>query len=117
MGNVHETILQKMDVSVDFEIIQYISYTLLEICKRNPNHPENCVSDDARVEVIQRMAKKLIDLEKPFKKQKFSHLDQKLKDWGRFLSTQKWINLTIQALKGLEFSNEDMELLNEFRRK
>ena len=117
MGNVHETILQKMDVSVDFEIIQYISYTLLEICKRNPNHPENCVSDDARVEVIQRMAKKLIDLEKPFKKRKFSHLDQKLKDWGRFLSTQKWINLTIQALKGLEFSDEDMELLDEFRRK
>jgi molecular chaperone DnaK (HSP70) len=117
MGNVHETILQKMDSTVDFEIIQYISYTLLEICKINPNHPENCVSKDARAGVIQRMESKLISLEKPFKKQKFSHLDQKLKDWGRFLSTQKWINLTIQALKGLEFSDEDIELLDGFRSK
>ena len=116
MGNVHETILQKMDSTEDFEIIQYISYTLLEICKINPNHPENCVSSDVRTAVIQRMEKKLIDLEKPFKKKKFSPLDQKLKDWGRFLSTQKWINLTVQALKGLEFSDEDMELLDGFRR-
>jgi len=54
--------------------------------------------------------------QKPFKKKKFSPLDQKLKDWGRFLSTQKWINLTIQALKGLEFSVEDIELLDGFRR-
>ena len=95
MGNVHETILQKMDSTVDFEIIQYISYTLLEICKINPNHPKNCVNNDARTGVIQRMKRKLIDLEKSFKKQKFSHLDQKLKDWGWFLSTQRWVNLTI----------------------
>lgn len=117
MGAVHETIMQKMDSTEDFEIIQYISYTLLEICKINPNHPENCYNSDVRAEVIQRMEKKLVELEKPFKNQKFSHLDQKLKDWGRFLFVQKWIKLTIQALKGLEVSNEDMELLEEFRKR
>ena len=117
MENVNEIILQKMESTTDFEIIQYISYTLLELCKINPNHPENCVSPDTRDEVIQRMEDKLTDLEKPFKKQKFSHLDKKLKDWGRFLSAQKWINLTIQALKGLEVSDEGMVLLAEFRSK
>ncbi len=117
MGNVHEKILQKMDSTEDFEILQYISYTLLELCKINPNHPENCFSSDVREEVIRRTEQKLSDLEKPFKNKKFSHLDQKLKDWGRFLSVQKWINLTIQALKGLEVSDENMELLAEFRSK
>ncbi len=63
------------------------------------------------------MQDKLTDLEKPFKNQKFSHLDQRLKDWGRFLSAQKWVNLTIQALKGLEVSDEDFVLLAEFRTK
>jgi len=117
IGNVHEIILQKMESTTDFEVIQYVSYTLLELCKINPNHPENCVSPDTRAEVIQRMQDKLTDLEKPFKNKKFSHLDKRLKDWGRFLSAQKWVNLTIQALKGLEVSDEDIVLLAEFRTK
>lgn len=117
MGNVYEIILQKMDATKDFEIIQYISYTLLEMCKINPNHPDNCVSSNTRTEVIQRMEAKLLELEKPFKNQKLGLLDQRLKDWGRFLSVQKWIKLTIQALKGLEVSDDDMELLDDFRKK
>jgi len=117
VGNIYEIILDKMDTTDDFEIIQYVNYSLLEICKKNPDHPENCVEDAIREKIIDKMEAKLKELEIPFKNQRINHLDKKLKEWGRFLTTQKWINLTIQALKGLEFSSEDTELLDEFRRK
>ena len=61
------------------------------------------------------MEYKLEALEAPFKK-RFDHLDKKVKDWGRFLTTKRWLNLSIQTLKGLEIANEEMELLIEFRK-
>jgi len=117
LGNIHEIILKMMKESEDFEIIQYIAYAMLEICKLNPEHPENCFSDEIRKSVILEMGYKVIDLEKPFKNKRFNHLDRRLKDWGRFLNTKKWVNLSIQAFKGLEITGEEMELLDEFRKR
>jgi len=115
LGNVHETILEIMNSSEDFEIIQYLAYALLELCKLNQDHPENCLSDEVRIDIISKMEKKVESLEKPFLNKRFNHLDKKLKDWGRFLTTKRWLNLSIQTLKGLEIKNEEMELLIEFR--
>ncbi len=115
LGSIHENIMEILDKTEDFEIIQYISYALLELCKLNPDQPENCCADEIREEVIYNLKNKLEDLETPFKNQKFTHLDKKLKDWGRFLTTQTWINLAIQSLKGLKIKEEELELLDEFR--
>ena len=105
-----------MDVSNDFETNQYIAYSLLELCKVKQDHPENCFSNETREEIINKMENKLEALEAPFK-ERFNHLDKKLKDWGRFLTTKRWVNLSIQTLKGLEVANEEMELLIEFRKR
>ncbi|MBA7669051.1 hypothetical protein ES703_77178 [subsurface metagenome] len=116
LGNVQDRILEIMDASNDFETNQYIAYTLLELCKVKQDHPENCFSNETREEIINKMENKLEALEAPFKK-RFNHLDKKLKDWGRFLTTRRWVNLSIQTLRGLEVANEEMELLIEFRKR
>lgn len=114
LGNVHKRMLEIMDKSNDFETVQYLAYAFLELCKLNQNHPENCLSDKIRSEVINKMENKLKALEAPFKK-RFNHLDKKLKDWGRFLTTKRWLNISIQTLRGMVIEDEEMELLIEFR--
>jgi len=116
LGEVQDRILEIMDNSNDFETVQYIAYSLLELGKVNQYHPEICFSQEIRKEIIYKMENKLGALEAPFKK-RFNHLDKKLKDWGRFLTTKRWLNLSIQTLKGLEVANEEMELLIEFRKR
>ncbi len=115
LDNVQETLLHTMETSDDFEIVQYLSYALLEISKLNRDHPEFCYSDSVRARVIEKIEKKIHDLEQPFLHQKFNHLDKKLRDWDRFSNAKRWLNLAIQALKGFEVAKEDMALLIEFR--
>lgn len=121
LNKCYEKILAKLnllDFTLDFEVVRYAAYALLEISMPCDKNPKNCYPDEIRTKIISALSDKRNDLSGVIHQGgKFSPDSEKMKDYSRYLQTDRFLNFAISLLKSEDVSSEDMELLKEIREK